>query len=113
MSGGNVNHSFTRTLAIDALATLSEIFKTEGASRGSVQWPATISSTSFSLVVSVDGVTFTQLQDALGVTIGNTPITAGEAAPLPADLFKFPYAKISTNGAAEAAARVLSLYLAT
>ncbi len=111
MSGGNITYSSTESPTIAALASVSSPILLEGFQRGSVQFPATISGNSFSVEVSNDGETFTQLQDGAGAPIANTPCAAGEACPLPSGAFAFQWTRLSMNGAAEASQRTLTIHL--
>lgn len=108
--------SVTEVVTIASGGQNSTTFKpaasqTNGYARGSFVTPSSLTSTSFTFQVSVDGSTWVNLYDVFGAQISIT-VAASRAFPLPLELFDFAYARI-VAGSAEGADRSISLRLST
>lgn len=104
-------HWTEEDLAIANGGTTSAAFVTGDKCRGSVQMPATLTSTGLLFSVSNDNVTFTTVKVA-GVALTSITVAANHVVPLPKECFASKFTK-AVLGSAEGAARTLKLFLAS
>ncbi len=85
-------------------------FRVAEYNRGSIQVPAAITGTSYTLEVSNDGLTWDGLKVAAGTAVAAVNWAADDILPLPASVFDCQYARIVSQ-ANEAAARTFKVFL--
>lgn len=96
------------TIAINT-ATSGQ-FRVAEYSRGSIQVPAAITGTSYTLEVSNDGETWDGLKVAAGTAVAAVNWAADDILPLPSSVFDCKFARIVSQ-ASEAAARTIKVFL--
>lgn len=95
----------TETATIANGASLSGAINTNGMTPTRLQLPASLEGTALTFQVSIDGVTYTDLYDELGVEV-NYPCASSHTVNLPAGMWKLVrYFKIRTGTAASASAQ--------
>lgn len=85
-------------------------FRVAEYNRGSIQVPAAITGTSYTLEVSNDGSVWDVLRVAAGSAVAAVNWSADDLLPLPSSVFDAVYARIVSQ-ASEAAARTFKVHL--
>ena len=102
-------HTVQDVLIANGAAT-SGTFRVAEYNKGSLQVPAAITGTSYTLEVSNDGSTWDGLKTAAGAAVAAVNWAANDILPLPASVFDAMYARVVSQGN-EAADRTLKVFL--
>jgi len=105
-----LSHHQVETVTIANGAATSGAFRVGEFNKGSIQVPAAITGTSYTIHVSNDGSTYAAVRAVGGTAIGAVNWAADNMLPIPAEVFSFKWAKIVSQ-ASEAAARSFSVML--
>ena len=100
----------TQTVTIANAAATSSAFHVGEFNKGSIQVPAAITGTSYTLEVSNDGSTWDSLKTAAAAAVAAVNWAANDVLPLPAEVFSCKWARIVSQ-ANEGAARSLTVFL--
>jgi hypothetical protein len=110
MSSPILSHHQVETVTIAINTTTSGAFRVGEYNKGTIQVPAAITGTSFTIHVSNDGVTYAAVRSVGGTAVGAVNWAGDNMLLLPAEVFSFKWAKIVSQ-ASEAAARSFSVML--
>lgn len=110
MSSPVLSHHQVEDVVIAINTTTSGAFRVGEYNRGSIQVPAAITGTSYTLEVSNDGSTWDGLKVAAGTAVSAVNWAADDVLPLPSSVFDAKWARIVSQ-ASEAAARTFKVML--
>lgn len=106
----NLSHHQVEDVTIAINTTTSNSFRVGEYNKGSIQLPAAITGSSYTLEVSNDGTNWNALRVAAGTAVAAVNWAVGNVLPLPAEVFHSKWARI-VSGSSEAAARVFKVCL--